>query len=126
MAFEKKRILIVDDEVTLAKFLKLNLESTGQYTVHVENRSSEALAAARVFKPDLIFLDIVMPDKEGPEVAVELKQDPAFCNVPIVFLTATVTADEIAYSKGMIGGHTFLAKPASIQQIIDCIRQHIG
>jgi CheY-like chemotaxis protein len=112
----------VDDEVTLAMLVKINLEATGDYTVEVQNKGALALETAKAFKPDMIFLDIVMPDMEGSQVAVELKKDPQLSSIPVVFMTATVDAEQVEGSKGMIGGRAFLAKPASIDQIIACIR----
>ena len=126
VASKKKKILLVDDEVGLTKLIKLNLEGTGQYIVQVENLGTAALEVARAFRPDMIFLDVVMPDIEGSEVAALLRQDPLLSKVPVVFLTATVMADEVDQRDGMIGGQTFLAKPASIEQIIECIKKHVG
>jgi CheY-like chemotaxis protein len=120
----KKKILIVDDEEAFTKVVKLNLDSTGKYEVKTENMGSRAIEAARSFKPDLIFLDIVMPDTEGSEVALQLKSDRDFKNTPIVFLTATVTPDEAGSSGRIIGGQTFLAKPVSTQQMVDCIEKY--
>lgn len=66
---KEKKILIVDDEEDFTKLIKLNLERTGEYEVEIENGGLRGLAAAREFKPDLILLDILMPDMEGGEVA---------------------------------------------------------
>ena len=122
----KKKILLVDDEEAFTKVVKLNLDATGKYEVKTENKGARALESARGFKPDLIFLDIVMPDTEGSEVALQLKNDKDLKSTPIVFLTATVTPDEVGMgSSGRnIGGQTFLAKPVSTQQMMDCIERH--
>jgi PleD family two-component response regulator len=58
---DKKRILIVDDEVGAARLLKANLEQTNRYEVRVENWPEDAATAARQFKPHLVLLDIIMP-----------------------------------------------------------------
>ena len=121
----KKKVLLVDDEESLTKLIKLNLEATGQFEVSIENRGTEAVKAAKVFKPDVILLDVVMPDMEGSEVAQRLKEDPALRSIPIIFLTATVTAEEVSQSGGMIGGEAFLAKPVNVQQLVDAIEQHV-
>src|SRR5258706_15639749 len=83
-----KKILVVDDEVTITRLLKLNLEKTGAYVVREENRGAKAYAAAREFKPDLILLDVMMPDLDGGEVAAQLQADPLMKGIPIIFLTA--------------------------------------
>jgi len=62
-----KKILVVDDEAVLTKMIKMNLERTGNYEVRTENQGSKALQATREFKPDLIFMDVMMPDMSGDE-----------------------------------------------------------
>src|SRR5205809_734888 len=57
-----KRLLLVDDEEPFTRLVKLNLEQTGRYTVRIENDGAKALATAREFAPDLILLDVIMPD----------------------------------------------------------------
>ena len=122
----KKKVMLVDDEVGLTRLMKLNLEATEKYDVRVENKGSLAMGAAREFKPDIIFLDIIMPDMEGSEVARQMRADPTLRNVPIIFLTATITVDEVGPTGGEVGGETFLAKPVTVRQLIDCIKKHIG
>ncbi|MBI4357679.1 MAG: response regulator [Candidatus Omnitrophica bacterium] len=121
----KKRILIVDDEESLGRTLKLNLEVTGHYDVRVEHKGSQGLSAAHAFKPDLILLDIIMPDLEGSEVARQIRADGALHGTPIVFLTATVTKEEVGAAGGVVGGEAFLAKPVNVKQLIECIEKNI-
>ena len=121
-----QRILLIDDEKSFTQMLKLNLEMSGLYEVREENRGVHALAAAREFEPDLVFLDIMMPDVDGEEVAAQLKADPRLKESPIVFLTAVTTRQEVENHNGFIGGHPFLAKPASTGEVIHCIRKHLG
>ncbi len=73
----KKRILLVDDEESLCRVLKLNLEETGEYEVKTETRGTRALAIARDFKPNLIILDFVMPDIDGGSLLNQLQADNA-------------------------------------------------
>ena len=91
----KKRILIIDDEAGLTRLLKLNLEQTGAYEVRTENRGLQGVAAAKAFRPDLILCDVIMPDLEGSDLAVQFKEDPALAATPFVFLTAVVSREEI-------------------------------
>jgi DNA-binding response OmpR family regulator len=121
----KLKILLVDDEPALTRILKMNLEATGRFEVMVENKGSQALKTAKAFGPDLVFLDIVMPDIEGSEVARQLKADEKLKSVPIVFLTATVTPDEIRTYGNVIGGNPFLAKPATLEQVLQCIERFV-
>lgn len=116
-----KKILVVDDEAGFARLLKLNLEGTGKFEVQTENKGSQALNTARSFKPDLILLDIIMPDMDGSEVANRLKDDPVTRNVPVLFLTALVKNKEVATTSGTIGGHIFLAKPITTHELVQSI-----
>jgi CheY-like chemotaxis protein len=121
----KKRILIIDDEASITRTMKVNLERTGAYTVRTENQAGQALAAAREFEPDLILLDVIMPEKDGGEVAAEIKAEPALQHVPIVFLTAIVGTNETGGDYMDRGGQTFVAKPANLNSLIQCIDENI-
>jgi two-component system, OmpR family, response regulator len=122
----KKRILVVDDEPSVTRLLKLNLEQTGLYEVHVENASSQVVAAARQFKPDLALLDVMMPEMDGGELAERLRQVSALKQMPIVFLTAAVKKEEVQSRRGQIGGYRFLAKPVELNELLDCLKEHLG
>lgn len=119
----KKKILIVDDETNLTMLVKLNLEKTGRYEVREENRARKALASAREFKPDLVLLDVMMPDLDGGDVLAQLKDDVNLRNVPVVFLTATVLKEDLAKQGGKIGGHPFIPKPFKAEVLLDQIKK---
>ena len=121
---EKKRILLVDDEAMITRTLKLYLEGSGKYEVMIQNKGSEAVRTARKFRPDLVLLDIVMPDIDGAEVAAQMQEDESLKDIPIIFLTALVRPGEVAASGGDIGGFPFIAKPLDPDKIIECIEQH--
>jgi CheY-like chemotaxis protein len=122
---EKKKILIVDDEVSFARMVKLNLEKTGTFEVRVENRAAYAVATAREFRPDLILLDVIMPAMDGGDVSNQIKRDRHLRNTPIVFLTATVSKHEAGDVGLNSGGELFLAKPVSVEALIQCINERI-
>ena len=122
----KKRILIIDDEENFTHLLKMNLEHTGAYQVRVERQGSWGLLAAKEFAPDLIFLDIIMPDMDGGQVAAQIRSEPYLREVPIVFLTAIVSKHEATTHRGIIGGNPFLAKPVSVGDVVACIEKHVG
>lgn len=119
-----KRILVIDDEPSVTRNLKLNLESGGGYEVRGENRARNALAAARKFQPDLILLDVMMPDLGGDDVAARLRADPLIHNTPIVFLTAIVSNKETDGHEATIGGELFLAKPVDMGELRKTLEQH--
>ena len=122
----QKKILIVDDEESFTRLLKLNLEAGGSYRVRTENRASQAVSAAKEFKPDLILLDVMMPEMDGGDIASILRADPDTEHVPIIFLTAAVKKDEVKSHGGLIGGLPYLAKPVDVETVISCLRHHLG
>jgi CheY-like chemotaxis protein len=122
----KKRILVVDDETSITRLLKLNLEQTGNYEVREENFGAKAVEAAQEFKPDLVLLDIMMPDMDGSDVAAGLKEDPALRKTPVVFLTAAVKKEELGAPEGMIGGRMYIAKPLNVKGVISVIEKTLA
>jgi len=119
---DKTRILIVDDEETICSIVKLNLERTGDYEVLSATRGEDGIRLAREEKPDLVLLDIYMPEMSGPEVVERLVADPVTRDIPIVFLTGVVTAQDIEANKGLIGGRQFIAKPITSSGLESAIR----
>jgi two-component system, OmpR family, alkaline phosphatase synthesis response regulator PhoP len=84
---DKRRILIVDDDEDILQLLKYNLEKEG-YSIMTLARSEKAMAAAKIFSPDLIILDIMMPNQNGIELCRKLRDKSRFKNIYIFFLTA--------------------------------------
>jgi CheY-like chemotaxis protein len=121
----KKRILVVDDEPEFTNMLRLSLESEGYYEVREENDAAHARAAAREFDPDVVLLDIMMPELEGSEVAAALKGDPVTRDVPVIFLTALVSQQDAPTGACSSGGHTFLPKNIRLDRLIHCIEDKI-
>src|SRR5438105_11011010 len=123
-AKEKPRILIIDNNRDFTDSAKLGLERTGRYFVWEENDPARAHQTAQRVKPDLILLDIAMPETDGGEVAARIESDPALHRIPIVFLTALVTKAE--GRPGLrIQGHPFLAKPISLPELIEGIEENL-
>ena len=122
---ERVRILIVDNDRDTTHLVKVLLERTGHYLVLEENDATNAHQSALNFRPDLILLDIVMPETDGGEVALRIEADPELKNTPIIFLTALVTRAE-AKSGLSIEGHSSLAKPVSIPELINAIEEHLS
>ncbi|MCX6899719.1 MAG: response regulator [Verrucomicrobia bacterium] len=122
---EKKRILLVDDDIAFTRMMKLNLERNGTFDIHVENSGSRAVATAKEFKPQLILLDVIMPEVDGGDVAAMLKDDPTVKDIPVVFITALVSGEENA-SGGLIrSGYRFIGKLASEKEMLQCIEENI-
>ncbi len=119
-----KRVLIVDDEESFTRMVKRNLERDMKYMVRAVNDSTEALATAREFHPDIIFLDIIMPGADGGDVAAQLRGDSQLRKVPIVFVSAMVSRKESAEGFYTSGGELFIAKPVNTGTLIRCIETH--
>jgi len=119
----KKRVLIVDDNASLADTLKVNLEMAGGFDVQVETQSVNALKVARQFKPDVVLLDVIMPEKDGGMVAAELHADQDLKQVPIIFLTSIVDRSEAVRHGGFLGNEPVLAKPFTMNELLPLIEK---
>ena len=122
---EKKRILVVDDQPSNSQLVKLCLERTNHYIVRVENSAKTALAAAEVFRPHLILMDLLMPGMGGGELAACFQANPKLKNVPIVFLTAAVSKGEVKAVGGQGGAFPFLAKPFILAELVQCMKHYL-
>ncbi len=111
-----KRILIVDDEPDVADLVSYHLKAKG-YEIETINNPNMAVGAARSFLPDLIILDIMMPDLNGIQLCRILRADPKLRQVPIFFLTARAEeGDRIAGFE--TGCDDYICKPFSIKELI--------
>lgn len=103
------KILIVDDEPDIVEFISYNLKNKGYY-VATAGDGAEAIRKAKEFKPDLILMDVMMPNKDGITAVKELRQQPEFANTAIIFLTAL--KDERSEIEGLqTGADDYLSKP---------------
>ena len=121
----KRRILIVDDDLETLKMIELILQRKG-FEVYSEQDGARVLACARDKRPDLIVLDVMMPDPDGFKVARSLRSTPETQHIPILFFTAKgAVADKLAGFQA--GGDDYLTKPihpaeliARIEQLLNC------
>ena len=123
---EKKRILVVDDLASDTQLVKRYLEETHDYVVREENDSQAALSAAEEFQPHLILLDVLMPGMDGGELASRFQAHPKFKAIPIVFLTAKLTHQEVHSFGGRIGKFPFIAKPIVLREVAECLKQELN
>ena len=122
----KTRVLIVDDDVNLSRLSAMILEHSGAYEVLTEKDSLRAIAVARQFRPEIMLLDVDMPDKSGGEVAQEAKNDPVLRAIPILFLTGLVSKSEAGNAELESGGMSFLAKPVLPEVLLACVNKLIS
>ena len=125
MTTAPKRILVVDDRASDSRLIKLFLERK-DYVVREVNDSQAALPAAEEFEPNLILLDLMMPGMAGTELAGLFEANPKLKDVPIVFLTAAITKEQVVAVGGRIGKYPFLAKPIVLSEMADCLKQILG
>ena len=119
----EKKILIVDNDPELTNLIQIALETMGRFRVQTENDPSRAVAAAKDFAPDLIIMDIKMPDLDGADVAIRLQAEPSLSETPIVFLTGTVTVPQIVTHGHKPGGLRFLPKTMPLESMIAVLRE---
>ena len=117
---KKNRILVVDDNIKIARALKMQLEHTGRFEVLAETSSRAALNAVRSFHPEMAILDVMMPGMDGGELNYQLHQIPELRLMPTLFLTAAKLQGE-RNDKELI-----IAKPVEISQIISLIDQQLN
>lgn len=122
---ERKKILVIDDEVDFSEMVKMNLEEIGPYDVSIENNGSRGYLAALECKPQFILLDVVMKDMDGRDVLKQIKSDPETHDIPVVFLTA------LSLEKSLLGDlkkHEHcqvLSKPVTLNELVHCIEKTI-
>jgi two-component system, OmpR family, response regulator len=121
MAGELKRILYVDDEPDIRAVAKMALENVGGFTVLLCASGAEALQRAVEFAPDLILLDVMMPEMDGPATLAALRRLPALATTPVLFFTAKVQAGEVEQFK-KLGALDVVPKPFKPMQLSQTLR----
>ena len=121
----RKRILVIDDEPSITRGIMLNLDALGTYEVRQENSARAAVQSAREFRPDLILLDVMMPEMDGGEVAARLREVPELKDTQILFLTAIVSHEETEGGEAYIGGEDYLAKPVDLAILVRAINHRL-
>ncbi len=90
-----EHILYVEDEASIQRLVQLSLEKIGGYRVSVFSSGTEALNAVAALQPQLIMLDVMMPDMDGPSILQKLRARPETRGIPVVFITAKARREEI-------------------------------
>jgi two-component system, OmpR family, response regulator len=115
-------VLYVEDDPDIQMVAQMALEVVGGLKLRACNSGSEAVQAAQACQPDLILLDVMMPDMDGPATLAALRQLPATAATPVIFMTAKVQAAEVAHYK-MLGAIGVIAKPFDPMQLAQQVRQ---
>src|ERR1051326_7404006 len=118
-----KRIAIVEDEAELASLIEYNLSHHG-FDAQILGGTKGTLKALESLKPDLILLDIMLPDVDGFELCRQIRQSSPLARTPILFLTAR--SDEVDRVLGLeIGGDDYMTKPFSPRELIAPVKAHL-
>ncbi len=120
----RPQVLIVEDNDLNMKLFRDLLDSHGYQTLETRD-GKEALKLAREHKPDLIIMDIQLPEISGLDVTKWIKEDPALRHIPVIAVTAyAMKGDEERIRAG--GCEAYMAKPISVQVFLDTVRQFAG
>jgi len=118
------KILVIEDDESSRKILKLRLEAAGHNVLEAEN-GIFGLSMAKEFRPDLIFLDIMMPKMDGWQVCRALKADAQTSKIPVVILTALT--EQVDALRGMeVGADEYITKPWDITRLLETVAQLVG
>ncbi len=120
-----KKILVVDDEPAIAELLKIELDANG-FEVLTASGGRDCLAKIHGFMPDLMVLDVSMPDMSGGEVANALKHEAKFQGLPIIFLTGLLSRVDEVRTGNDIANHVIFAKPLSLKKLVEKINEMLG
>ena len=116
-----KRVLLVDDDIEFCEATKLLLESKA-YEVTVAHDGKEGLARVRTEKPDVVILDVMMPEMNGYDVCVVIKEDADLNKIPVILLTAVDQAMfQTTYTKVMgcmTEADDYIAKPVEPEELV--------
>jgi DNA-binding response OmpR family regulator len=115
------RVLVVDDDPVIVRLLEVNLRLDG-YEVETASRGEEALERAAANPPDLVILDVMMPGLDGWETSRRLREQPAFAQTPVVFLSARAQDDD--RSRGLaLGFVSYVTKPFDPVRLMELVRR---
>lgn len=123
MSKQKQTVVVVDDNTTVRALFKRGTEDLAIDLVSYGS-AAEAMAYLKDHRPDLLFLDIIMPDKDGLSFLRELRNLPLHQDTPVIMITSKDYMQDRTLAKAL-GALEFITKPMSIQAISDIIRQHI-
>jgi len=118
-----KRILVVDDNRLIVTLLKVNLTSLG-YEVITADDGVAGLKAALAERPDLIILDVMMPEMDGFEMARQVRNNTIISHVPIIMLTARGTSDSVVTGLDS-GADDYMAKPFDMTELVARVKAHL-
>jgi twitching motility two-component system response regulator PilG len=121
---EKNKILIVEDEESLLRLESILLTSKG-YDVIGASNGQQALDAVLAHRPDLVLLDIMLPEIDGFEVCSRIKSNPETEQIPVIMVTAKKTGDDMARGEA-VGADWYITKPFKSAMVIETIQRFLS
>jgi two-component system, OmpR family, alkaline phosphatase synthesis response regulator PhoP len=119
----RKKVLVVDDDPDLLDLLSYNLRKAG-FWVGTASDGVQALKKVRLLSPDLMLLDVMLPELDGLAVCELLRRDPATANIPIILLTAL--SSELARISGLgSGADDYVTKPFSLRDLVERVKARL-
>ena len=119
---DKIKILVIDDEADFCYFVKKNLMQHELFDVITATNGMLGIELAKNEQPDIVLLDLIMPDMPGDDVAAALKNDGATADIPILYITALATGDDVGENADQkTGGNYILPKPVRTKNLIKTI-----
>jgi two-component system, OmpR family, phosphate regulon response regulator PhoB len=128
----QKTVLVIEDELDMRLFLKVLLETNG-YAHMVSGNGREGIEKAKAHAPDLIVLDVMMPDQGGARTYRDLRSDPGLKQIPVIMLSAVARATFFHYLKMLDAGtaeiivepEAYVEKPPDPRYLLKCIDKFI-
>jgi DNA-binding response OmpR family regulator len=114
----KRKVLIVDDDVDLVDLLVDVFERDGRFDIRTANNGFDAGMLVKEFQPDLVVLDVMLPDINGKEVCQRVRSDPSMPDVRIICISGMVEQDKVQDLKDA-GANDFMQKPFTVEALLD-------
>jgi len=116
-----QKILYVEDDEDIQRIVRMSLERIGKLSVEIVGNSMNAIEAMKAYQPDLVMLDWMMPEMDGPTLFRMMKEDSAVADLPVVFITAKASSRELEELIRM-GAKGTISKPFSPKDLPDQLR----
>ena len=116
----RRKLLLVDDDEAVIEYLSVKLGA--EFDLVSTSSPEEALALARSAKPDLVLCDIDLPEMDGGDISAQLFADPDTHGIPLLFLTALVTPQDLEAKGNQLAGRSAISKQSTIEHIRARIR----
>jgi two-component system alkaline phosphatase synthesis response regulator PhoP len=118
------RVLIADDDADIVRLIGLNLRTEGFEVIEAVN-GNEAWALARSAAPDLVLLDVMMPERDGIDVLTSLKAHPRTKHIPVVLVTAKANDDDV-WQGWRAGADYYMTKPFNLDELMRFVDMVLG